>query len=213
VLDLRFPGQQYDSATGFNYNYFRDYDATTGRYIESDPIGLAGGIGTYDYVGGNPMSYADPLGQDGIRVDRQAMYELGSRHGKMARAAEILVDYWIKLDEKDVIDADPFYHCLASCEATKAVGDPKLVLYLLDSKEEFDRMRANTTGYEGRNDWTIEEFRQESAGDIEANKLGASCPKGQSCVKRCKHLLDIVAPHRRKFLSEFRPEWAEKPKK
>ena len=35
---LRFPGQYYDSETGTHYNYFRDYDPTTGRYIESDPI-------------------------------------------------------------------------------------------------------------------------------------------------------------------------------
>ena len=39
---------------GLNYNYFRDYDATTGRYVESDPIGLAGGISTYTYVQSHP---------------------------------------------------------------------------------------------------------------------------------------------------------------
>jgi len=54
-FDMRFPGQRYDPASGLNYNYFRDYEATTGRYTQSDPIGLAGGVATYGYAEGNPF--------------------------------------------------------------------------------------------------------------------------------------------------------------
>lgn len=66
AMPLRFPGQYYDSETGINYNYFRDYSPAMGRYIESDPIGLEGGGNPYAYVGGNPLRYVDPYGLDAV---------------------------------------------------------------------------------------------------------------------------------------------------
>ena len=46
-----------------HYNYFRDYDPAVGRYVQSDPIGLRGGINTFGYVGAAPLTNADRTGQ------------------------------------------------------------------------------------------------------------------------------------------------------
>ncbi|MFC3549575.1 RHS repeat-associated core domain-containing protein [Lysobacter cavernae] len=62
LLDMRYPGQRYDAASGLNYNYFRDYEPGSGRYVESDPSGLVDGPSTYGYVRQNPLALIDSHG-------------------------------------------------------------------------------------------------------------------------------------------------------
>ena len=64
TYNVRFPGQYFDNEANLNYNYSRDYNPGTGRYQESDQLGLIGGINTYNYVAANPASGTDPLGLD-----------------------------------------------------------------------------------------------------------------------------------------------------
>jgi len=61
-LNLRYPGQYFDAESGLHYNYFRDYEARTGRYVQSDPVGLVGGPNTYSYVEATPLVLIDSVG-------------------------------------------------------------------------------------------------------------------------------------------------------
>jgi len=88
-LNLGFPGQYYDTETGLWNNGFRDYAAAFGRYVESDPSGLAGGVNTYAYVGNDPLSFTDRLG---LRADTDLCAGM-SAQGCMQLGEQFAPDY------------------------------------------------------------------------------------------------------------------------
>lgn len=63
TVNLRMPGQYFDAETGLHHNRFRTYDPNSGRYLESDPLGLYAGINSFTYVDGNPLGRVDPDGR------------------------------------------------------------------------------------------------------------------------------------------------------
>jgi RHS repeat-associated protein len=73
---LRLPGQYFDRETNLHYNYFRDYDASLGRYVQSDPIGLDGGLNTYAYAFTDPLAIVDPEGLRGGDVVKQVLVKV-----------------------------------------------------------------------------------------------------------------------------------------
>jgi len=103
AYNLRFPGQYYDAETGTHYNYYRDYDASLGRYIESDPIGLRAGINTYSYVDSNPLADSDRSGlwKDSIENWRKPPGFPDMSADARDRAARQLSELWRSFGKGD----------------------------------------------------------------------------------------------------------------
>ncbi len=116
--NLRFPGQYFDAETNHHYNHHRDYESTSGRYVESDPVGLGGGINTYAYVRGNPLVRLDP---DGLKVEL------------LCRPADLLaglVDHcWLRTD---TIEAGMNEQPSCSRAGNDAGGFPFVPVYVSD---------------------------------------------------------------------------------
>jgi RHS repeat-associated protein len=202
VLDMRFPGQQYDSATGFNYNYFRDYDTSIGRYVQSDPIGLIAGVSTYGYVEQNPLAGVDPYGLE------TGVFSLGQKPGQSGQIYQILQTTYAEMKDKDVPGTDQFFHCLATCRATKATGQSSVVRQFMNSKEflsDYPRGRAGFYGDRRRR--SHDEMAQDVRVDQAANEQGMECPPGKTCEQNCRSLLDNLPARYRPFMQKYRRDW------
>jgi RHS repeat-associated protein len=89
-MKLRLPGQVFDAETGLNQNYLREYDPELGRYTTADPLGLAGGVNPYVYVGNNPLTNIDPLGLYQSDIHYYMTMFLGLAAGMSPEEARVL---------------------------------------------------------------------------------------------------------------------------
>jgi RHS repeat-associated protein len=85
VYNLRFPGQYAQAETGLNQNTYRDYDPGIGKYVESDPIGLRGGINTYAYGADDPINSFDADGLDRRRIGDPDVTQICSYYSDACR--------------------------------------------------------------------------------------------------------------------------------
>lgn len=175
-FDMRFPGQIYDDATTLHYNYFRDYEPGTGRYVESDPIGLYGGKATYGYVKAQPLRFIDPLGlyeccdnpiYDAV-LDIQAMSD--RFHEIRVRGHNTFPGH----------ENSFMRHCTASCVLADDYGTwPARMAGVGNEYQGFymiDIFRLPET-FDNRRPWAFD------PNDFSANETGFSCSRG-NCEKR-----------------------------
>ena len=118
-LPLRLPGQYSDKETNTHYNYFRDYDPASGRYVASDPMGLSAGLNTYAYVSGNPTGFADRMGLFISSVDAYCAQ-------RPQECAEILGDM-IK-NNSQIVEGCVTDEAQQAADALRGLGDLTTVL-------------------------------------------------------------------------------------
>jgi RHS repeat-associated protein len=90
-FNQRLPGQVFDAESGLFQNWNREYNPRIGRYMQSDPIGLAGGVDTFGYVGGNPLGFSDP---QGLYFDETGIF-LGVSAAAATTAAVVTAPAWV----------------------------------------------------------------------------------------------------------------------
>jgi RHS repeat-associated protein len=150
TLNLRLPGQYYDEETGLHYNYLRDYDPKTGRYVTSDPVGLAGGVNPYAYVGNDPLGAVDPLGLYEVDIHYYMTYFLAIAAGVDSTAARTMALAAQYIDDNPI--TQPLPHNLLTAIANIMFDNPavqrRLESYHFTQMPEYDFTKDKATRFE-----------------------------------------------------------------
>jgi RHS repeat-associated protein len=183
TFNPRFPGQYFDPETGLDYNIFRNYEANSGRYAQSDPVGLKGGLSSYSYVRSNPLD----------RTDVKGLYDQNSNEGQAMDASNQagvwcpIVAYYAK-DEalkqaalSGLPDAhngaqDAFRHCDWSCLMTKFAGTN-----CAKAVGEIHEAAGNSKGQ------PADEFEMDNYNNGQGRD--AACEPGMNCHEACRKKL------------------------
>ena len=103
--NLRFAGQYFDKESNLHYNINRTYNPKTGRYMQSDPLGLAAGPNTYNYVNGNPLNAIDPLGLKTVGIENcEALLKLVDEESKITWPILLTTKYNMFSFSEDVLN-------------------------------------------------------------------------------------------------------------
>jgi RHS repeat-associated protein len=111
----QYTGRENDG-TGLYFYRARYYDPQLMRFISEDPIGLAGGVNSYAYVDGAPMSYSDPDGLRRQKPDPNLPPELGGRAPFIPIEQRAAADRRFRWgDELPIIPVTPGPRCRLVC--------------------------------------------------------------------------------------------------
>ena len=105
TLDQRFPGQWFQLESGLAYNWHRHYDATTGRYLQPDPLGMPDGPSRYAYVENSPLMGVDRLGLEEIEIPITPMPSPFLYHPRLAEQTDSFHNFSTTLDRVIYIES------------------------------------------------------------------------------------------------------------